>query len=186
MKPYFEYLEIKDLFEISRGILELLPSEEYDKTFSKFHDPKIFKNIPGLIDVIEKIGPYEQVDSVYVIYQDPSGFIPLHIDGYGAEDGRGVVLNIPLQACEHCFTRVYRKKENLTKLNSEIIDLPDYLVQEEANHLVFNLSDLELVAEICNKDQPMLLNTLEPHTSVNNGTNTQILASFWFNPLLLW
>jgi hypothetical protein len=185
MKPYFEHVDIENLSEISRGILELLPLEEYDKTFSKFYDANIFKNVPGLVEVIEKFGPYDQVDSVYVIYQDPSGFIPLHTDGNSVEDGRGVVLNIPLQACEHCFTRVYRDK-SLTQSDSEMLDLPNYLVQEEAPHKVFKLSDLELVAEICNKDQAMLLNTLEPHTSVNNGTRTLVLASFWFKPLLLW
>jgi hypothetical protein len=179
MKPYFEYVDIPDLANLSRNLLMAMPKEvKYGTIFAEYDPNKFLKDVPGLVDAVKLIRPWEELSVVALITQYPNTDCPIHVDGF-AEENIGVALNIPVFNCENCYSIIYDPIGDSFPSDARtlVTDLP--LRQ-------FRPSQVKEVATITYKGHAVLINTSKPHTVVNPTLVPRIVASFRFSPPIIW
>jgi hypothetical protein len=180
MKPYYEYIDIPNLKQLSKNLLLAMPRKVRSESIFASYDPNEFlKDVPGLIDAVELVRPWEECSEVALITHHPDLINwPIHVDGAG--DLRfGVALNIPVFNCENCYSIMY---EEIDRPASRLVLTPDTVLP----YRMFNPEDVRQVDTVNYKGHAVLLNTEKPHTIVNPTHLPRIVASFRFTPPILW
>ena len=102
MKPYFEYVDIPNLTELSRNLVLAMPREVMYGTIFAEYDPNTLKHVPGLVEAVELVRPWHELSTVALITQYPGVPWPIHVDGESDELCPEVAFNIPVYNCEAC------------------------------------------------------------------------------------
>lgn len=179
MKPYYEYIDIPNLKQLSKNLLFAMPTEVKHGTIFAEYDPNEFlKDVPGLIEAVELVRPWDELSGVALITQYPNKEWPIHIDG-DVDLVFGVALNIPVFNCENCYSIMYEELSNST---AETVPSP----KTGLPYRMFRPEDVRQVDVVNYKNHAVLLNTAKPHSIVNPTHLPRIVASFRFKPPILW
>jgi hypothetical protein len=171
MYPYYKFIDLPHLEEISAGVLKLLPPELLQNTrFTSDHYIGRYKKIPGFVEAIETIKPFDEVDAVCYIIVGPNDKLVKHTDiGYK----NPIVLNIPIYNCLDTFS-VFYKVENRT----QTLIAGDF---GTANNLLdsYEADETEVVEKVV-MSKPMLYNVSMPHNAINDTTEPRVVLSVRF------
>lgn len=179
MKPYFEYVKIPDLKQLSLNMFKVMPQELMRGNIFKDYNPNDFlKAVPGLVEAVELIGPWDQLCVVSLIAQHPKAVWPIHVDGDNHNVRPGVAFNIPVYNCENCYTVMYESIDNVQPVST--------LTPTNNPYKIFELDQVKEVAVINYQNHAVLINTAKPHTIVNPTNRPRIVASFRWNPPIRW
>ena len=180
MKPYYEYVEIPNLKQLSADLLLAVPKEvKYGTIFAEYNPNEFLKDVPGLVDAVELIRPWKELSVVALITQYPKTDWPIHVDGENDDLKPGVAFNIPVFNCKNCYSIVYEQIDD---------ELPEFTTtpKTERPYRTFEPSSVKQVGIVNYNDHAVLINTAKPHTIVNPTQLPRIVASFRFYPPILW
>lgn len=180
MKPYFEYVEIPNLLELSRNLLIAMPREvKYGNIYAEYDPNDFLKKVPGLVEAVELVRPWHELSTVALITQYPKTPWPIHVDGENDDLCPEVAFNIPVYNCEDCYSVIYERKNNANPVFrlTPTTDRP---------YRTFDLDQVEEVGIINYQNHGVLINTAKPHTIVNPTLRPRIVASFRWNPTIKW
>lgn len=180
MKPYFEYVNVPNLSKLSERILTILPKQVmYGSIFAEYDPNDFLQQVPGLVESVELVRPWNELSTVALITQYPGVFWPIHVDGKSDDSCPEVAFNIPVVNCEDCYSIIYERVNDAQ---------PNFTLTPKTDqpYRTFELDQVKKIATINYKNHAVLLNTAKPHTIINPTNRPRIVASFRWNPPIIW
>jgi hypothetical protein len=162
----YQYVDIPNLDEISKQILEKIPDFHKDNSAYKSYSKKYFGEIEILKKSVETLKPWNEIFDVAVVSTKQNSKLPIHID-YGPVEKIKYSLNIPVYNCEKTYTVFYKIKEGVqpTKKSAGINDYNGY-----------KASDAEEIDRIY-LNKAAFLNTQIPHSAINPTNEPRIILT---------
>jgi hypothetical protein len=144
----YQYVDMPNLEEISKKVLEKIPDFHKDNSAYKSYDKKFFGEIEILKESVEKLK------------------LPIHID-YGPVEKTKYSLNIPVYNCEKTYTVFYKIKEG-AQLEKKSAGINYYNGYKE--------SDVEEIDRIY-LNKAAFFNTQVPHSAINPTNEPRIILT---------
>jgi hypothetical protein len=168
----YQYVDIPKLDEISKIIMQYIPKDIVKKTLFRSLPEKQFSLCRPLVEAVETIRPWHDIDYIALITVAPHSKLSIHVDWDDIKD-RPYALNIPIYNCATTPSIFYRLK------NKDV--QPKAIYQDHGDP--YHYYDEEQTEEIERffLHKAAFFNTQVPHSAVNDTDEPRIIISIRFN-----
>jgi hypothetical protein len=166
----YKFVNLPNLTEISSAVVKYIP-ENYKKFlgFTSITKDK-FSSCTPLVEAVETIRPWHDVDYIALITVSPYNKLPTHIDWDMADNPFS--LNIPIFNCAKTPSVFY-------KLKNKQIE-PKIIYQDHGDPFYYYDSDQTEEVERFYLTKAAFFNTQIPHSAINDTNETRIMISVRF------
>ena len=178
MKPYFEYVDIPNLKELSDDLLKIVPQAAWEGTpVITYSSDSFLKEVCGLVETVEMIRPWNELGTIALITMFPDMPALVHVDGPSDDSNPGVAFNIPVFNCAHSiiYERVNNAQPNL-----------QFTPDTNVPYRTFELDQVQQIAMIDYNNRGVLINTDKPHKIEMQENLPRIVLSFRWDPPIKW
>ena len=162
----YQYVDMPNLEEISKKVLEKIPDFHKDNSAYKSYDKKFFGEIEILTESVETLKPWNEIFDVAIVSTKHNSKLPIHID-YGPVEKTKYSLNIPVYNCEKTYTVFYKIKEG-AQFEKKSAGINYYNGYKE--------SDVEEIDRIY-LNKAAFFNTQVPHSAINPTDEPRIILT---------
>jgi len=172
----YQYIDIPNLNEISKQVLNKIPEFHKNNSSFKSCDKDFFKDIKILKDFIETLMPWDEIKNAAIVCTGGKSRLPIHVDRH-PDEGHKYALNIPVYNCINTYTIFYKMKDG-NKFNPSADGYYKKNKNRENQHSYFvcNESDVEEIDRLY-LNKAAFFNIQVPHSAVNDTDEPRIVLS---------
>ena len=167
----YQYVDIPNLSDISKIIMRYVPEEIKTQTLFRSLSEKQFSLCKPLVEAVETIKPWDDIDYIAMITVAPNSKLSIHIDWDDIKD-RPYALNIPIYNCATTPSIFYRLKDKDTQTKA--------IYQAHGDPYHYYDEDQTEEIERFFLYKAAFFNTQIPHSAVNDTDEPRIIISIRF------
>jgi hypothetical protein len=168
---HYKFIDLPNLDLIAQRILKYVP-EDYKKKNNLYSLPiEIFTACTPLVEAVETIKPWSDLDYIAMIVALPNIKMPIHTDTGSLVENK-YSLNIPIYNCEKPYTAFFRVKDHI----SGVEQTHATMATQNNNYINYNETDVVEIGRM-HLYKAAFFNTQVPHTVINTTDDLRIMIS---------
>jgi len=165
---HYKFIDLPNIELISELILKNIPEEYKKKNIYKTFPLEIFKECTPLLEAVETIKPWSDLEQIALVITMPNEKFPIHTDT-GIALKTIYALNIPIYNTKKTYTAFYEIKNNVTGLEKSQSHVGDDFIQ-------YNEEDVTEIGRM-HLYKAAFFNTQVPHCIVNPTDDIRIIIT---------
>jgi hypothetical protein len=169
---HYKFIDLPNLDLIAQRILKHVPEDYKKKNIYKSLPIEIFTACTPLVEAVETIKPWSDLEYIAMIVALPDIEMPIHTDLGSTLVENKYALNIPIYNCEKPYTAFFRVKDHISGVERThaAIETPS------SNYLHYNETDVVEIGRM-HLYKAAFFNTQVPHTVINTTDDLRIIIS---------